>query len=648
MQILETTTLDELKAWDQWVCWRYEERNGKRAKVPLSTHGRFASVRDPHTWTSFENAQATTQEHGYHGVGFVFTEDDPYCGVDLDGCLDPETGEIEPWALVIVDSLDSYTEISPSGTGVHIIVRGSLPDGPIKHPHVEMYDSGRYFTFTARRLAGTTDGIQERQHVLDTWTKPKPLTRQVRRKPTPSVGEIIEKARNARNGERFRALYDHGNTSGYASHSEADYALMLMLAFWFAANPESMEAAFNESALRQREKWTRNDYRLGTIQKALEKHNGKVYQHKTPPPPDVLERLASMRTWSIRHEWRGRNAARNRYAYQALMDTGVLQGEEHPEGIKVRAGLHYLALKAGISDFHGMMKAISDLESMGLIAVLDRGRDGFTTNTYLLRAQMDHSINPCVLAVVDLCPLLQRVRENGSGFAGGEVVMRSRDHHRTVAHVIQLGLKGPIVKGSIGKRGAYLIEKIILEGGHMSKKKATRLMGARKPNALMERIARPATKAGLLIHDEDTGELSIPHDLKERLERHLEDTGCLEAERRQLHYVNTRADKAPSDTDLEGNRERMREVLELREREAIERADEEERRKVGMTARGFILEAISGTQEGFHWPSLRDQWKAKGGNVRRLQTAANTLKAESRLKWWKPDTDGDWYIKEAG
>jgi primase-polymerase (primpol)-like protein len=95
------------------------------------------------------------KEHGYGGIGFVFTPEDDLCGVDLDGCLDPETGEIEGWAQEIIEELDSYTEISPSGTGVHVLVRGTLPAGRNRKGRFEAYDRGRYFTVTGRHLAGT-------------------------------------------------------------------------------------------------------------------------------------------------------------------------------------------------------------------------------------------------------------------------------------------------------------------------------------------------------------------------------------------------------------------------------------------------------------------------------------------------------------
>ena len=108
-----------------------------------------------------QEAVRACKERGYGGIGFVFTPEDDLCGVDLDGCLDPETGEIEPWAWEIIEELDSYTEISPSGTGVHILVRGELPEGRNRKGRFETYDRGRYFTVTGKHLAGTPQSHRE-------------------------------------------------------------------------------------------------------------------------------------------------------------------------------------------------------------------------------------------------------------------------------------------------------------------------------------------------------------------------------------------------------------------------------------------------------------------------------------------------------
>ena len=106
------------------------------------------------------------KKHGYGGIGFVFTPEDDLCGVDLDGCLDQQTREMEPWAREIVEELNSYTEISPSGTGVHVLVRAKLPAGRNRKGRFEAYDRGRYFTVTGRHLPGTPRGIEGRQEEL--------------------------------------------------------------------------------------------------------------------------------------------------------------------------------------------------------------------------------------------------------------------------------------------------------------------------------------------------------------------------------------------------------------------------------------------------------------------------------------------------
>ena len=109
---------DDLKQRPQWVV--------RRKKVPYNPQtGYKASVIDPGTWASFDKACAAMSSGGYDGLGFVFTADDPFVGIDFDHCL--ENGKLDPWVENQVAALSSYTEISPSGTGIHVICKGSLP-----------------------------------------------------------------------------------------------------------------------------------------------------------------------------------------------------------------------------------------------------------------------------------------------------------------------------------------------------------------------------------------------------------------------------------------------------------------------------------------------------------------------------------------
>ena len=139
----------EMKEWDQWVNWKWEERDGKATKPPYDPKtGKRASHNNPTTWGTFEDA---VKARGFDGIGFVFTEKDPFCGIDLDDCRNATSGLIAPWALKIIQEFNSYTETSPSGTGLKIFIKGKLPGGGIKTKHVEVYNKLRFFTVTGDR-----------------------------------------------------------------------------------------------------------------------------------------------------------------------------------------------------------------------------------------------------------------------------------------------------------------------------------------------------------------------------------------------------------------------------------------------------------------------------------------------------------------
>jgi len=142
---------EELRQRRHWVVWKLEERDGKPTKVPYIAGGSGkASSTDSLTWRSFEEAVRALETGRYDGLGFVFSSGDPFAGVDLDDCRDPETGELEEWAAKIVEAFGSYAEVSQSGTGVHIIVMGKAPNK--KRGKVEAYSSERYFALTGRVL----------------------------------------------------------------------------------------------------------------------------------------------------------------------------------------------------------------------------------------------------------------------------------------------------------------------------------------------------------------------------------------------------------------------------------------------------------------------------------------------------------------
>jgi hypothetical protein len=170
---LNSLALAELAPRPQWVLWRYETRNGKKTKVPYSAlTGGPASTTKKQTWTKYDSAiDAIVKNRDRFnlsdGLGFVFTDEDPYVGIDLDKCISDE-GVIEEWALEIITALDSYTEYSPSGKGFHIYIKAQKRSDRCRTGRLEIYSTGRYFTFTGKRYEKTSEKIETRK---DEFTK---------------------------------------------------------------------------------------------------------------------------------------------------------------------------------------------------------------------------------------------------------------------------------------------------------------------------------------------------------------------------------------------------------------------------------------------------------------------------------------------
>lgn len=248
---------EELKKLNQWVCWVGQDKIPKNAKTGMN-----AKSNDSSTWSDFETAKKGCEEFGFDGLGFMFANG--YFGVDLDHCID----NID-FCDEFVETLQSYTEFSKSGSGIHIICKGSLPDGARRKGGVEMYSSGRYFICTGNLYNPKYNKIKDcTQSIKILHSKYLPTE-------TPRIGsstfqhidlddqEIIEKARSCKSGYVFNMLYQ-GNWQGvYPSQSEADLALCNQLAFWTQKDEMQMDRIFRSSGL-MRPKWD-------------EKRGGKTY-----------------------------------------------------------------------------------------------------------------------------------------------------------------------------------------------------------------------------------------------------------------------------------------------------------------------------------------------------------------------------------
>ncbi|RPI66338.1 MAG: hypothetical protein EHM38_10255, partial [Geobacteraceae bacterium] len=158
----------ELANYPQWVSWSGTlGENGKTRKIPISPKsGRFAQTNASGSWGTFEEAVEFSREHNLPGIGFVFSEHDDFVGIDFDDCIDSATGAVESEVLEVIQRLDTYTEISPSGRGIHVIAKGKLPAGSRKAGKVEIYDDRRFFTITGKSFNGTPAEVREKQNEI--------------------------------------------------------------------------------------------------------------------------------------------------------------------------------------------------------------------------------------------------------------------------------------------------------------------------------------------------------------------------------------------------------------------------------------------------------------------------------------------------
>lgn len=296
-----------LKQRAQWVMWKLELRGDKATKVPYTLRGSKASSTNPKTWATFEEVATRFLTCGCDGIGYVFSESDPYTGVDLDWKAYQGDG-IPNDALALLEHFCSYSEFSPSGKGCHIFIEGTISSGRKKKLsptlEIEMYSSGRFFTVTGLHIANTPLTIEDRSEVLQTLyktlfdNKERPVQKPVTRQPLNlSDSQVIERAKGAKNGSVFTALFE-GNTSAYSSHSEADLALCFHLNFWTGGDAEAIDRLFRESGLF-REKWDKRHYGDGktygqaTVEKAL---TGAVIEHRAVPEENQKLKPKSFRS----------------------------------------------------------------------------------------------------------------------------------------------------------------------------------------------------------------------------------------------------------------------------------------------------------------------------------------------------------------
>lgn len=281
----------DLRTYPQWILWRYEEQDrGKPTKIPYAPlTGALASVTDQQTWTTYDNAVAILNRHPdwYSGLGFVLSDADPFTFVDLDDPYElaqngqykhQNPDEVMRRQLDFYNMSKSYAERSPSGKGLHIIVRGKVPSGR-RRSGIEVYSNQRYMTMTGDvyRDAPITE---ETDLVTVLWNQ----IGEGKKAQSMFAGlevakylddDILKIASTAQNAEKFNDLFFDGNWQKYyPSQSEADFALVDMLAF-YSENRAQVQKLFLQSKLGQREK-SRAQYRLNYML-------NRCFDHMLPP-----------------------------------------------------------------------------------------------------------------------------------------------------------------------------------------------------------------------------------------------------------------------------------------------------------------------------------------------------------------------------
>ena len=282
---IERNFPSDLLQLSQWVLWRKVTRNGKPTKAPYTLDGFGAQSNNPATWASFEECARVFSRGNYSGVGFMFSEHDPYVGVDFDHCA--EGGHVAPHVAQQIAQMHSYAEFSQSATGIHVIGKATLPGNGRKRNNIEIYDRLRFFVVTGDKLPGaptTAENIQAAVDELYAQLAPKEVAQICTT--SSCIGlladdqQLLDRMFTSRNGAKVQALFD-GDMSGYSSQSEAELALCGHLAFWTGNDESRIDQLFRQSAL-YRDKWERQarageTYGQGTIKRALK---AEVYTGK--------------------------------------------------------------------------------------------------------------------------------------------------------------------------------------------------------------------------------------------------------------------------------------------------------------------------------------------------------------------------------
>ena len=615
---------EDMKQDPSWVLWRYVERDGKPTKEPYQASRRRAKTDTPRTWTTFEKAlEAYERDDFFNGVGFVFHEGNPYAGADID---DVTEDQAEEW----LDRFDSYAEMSPSGNGLHIIIKADLREGTNRRGLGELYSSGRFFTMTGNvvrdlPVRDAQDAAEEYYAYLRKDDQKPPDQRAPASFDSPDLedSEILRLLEDATNGHEFAMIY--AGLGDFPSGSERDLSLANRIAFY------TQDAAQIERIMRgsgcAREKWDKHrTYLRDTVRKAIggltdTYSRGGVTNLCAVRRSKKSDLRAGVRELVRRwwdYDWarvvgtgKGPHWMRGhtcRDVMIVLIEAAAKHGRIVGETIEVSLGRRKLALRAATST-RTVHKAIRHLEAEEWLEFRPPTSEN-KPGVYVMRATLHQ--------VLSMSTRGGNLEEK----EGGGEDLRAPSSTK----VPRLRWSAPYVP-RLGKHNCAIIDRLLREGAmHVDElAEATN----KRTRDLLRRNLPKLEAAGIVSREDNT--VGLTADWREALERKREADGEIEAEERDRNkYREQREnyrnrDKTPADEvpPLKG-REKMAEILAERMKEEEEQRLEHQRQKVGTTAETFIYDKLKALGR-IRLELLKDVYADAGGDPRHVLSAAVRL-----------------------
>lgn len=538
----------ELTYLPQWVVWRWEHKgpDKKPGKLIVNPHSprERASVSRPETWANFEKACSVLARGEFDGLMFVLTEDDPFTVVDIDG------HELEAIAKY-AERFNSYTELSPSGKGAHVWIKGKVPPWSLKRNDrlgLEVYSQGRFMSVTGHPLTAFNVPFREAQTELEAFcreflSQPKPSAPSRERFEPPTMGEplsdeddaLVQRAKGAKNGADFWDLWTgrwkelaryqrkNGKRGMVPDESRADAALLAMLRFWTGGDKARSFRLFASSPYGStRDKWAeREDYRERTWRQF---DSWTVYRPGSTQTPEHEAALRTLESLRGEHRlWKGLSGSTDRDVYTALLSFAARYPNMGASGPVVSVSQRDLALEAGVG-LDTCNASLKRLAANRLIAIGER-LPGTRRLTYHLLPPPDggSSSEQRIIHTPKVC----------SSSVGNSTLTKLR-----------WGGKNGVKR--LGKSLSPVIEALEALGGQGTVTEVAKQAG--KLRKTVQRVLEKATTYGVL--NQDGRVYSLPEDWVTRLADALEADGSLERLRRDSELYEVQrwqyANRTPS------------------------------------------------------------------------------------------------------